>query len=150
MQRALERHERDEVRVIPIILRPIYWQATPLGKLQALPKFSRPITSPFWKDRDEAFFDVAEGIRNVVGQLTDLSSSSAKESAVVIKKPSQDVYSSQRTLSVKSITRICPSCLEEFYPGDCKIVSQITGEVLESAPSGWFEKQLERRTPKSL
>lgn len=26
MQRALERHERGEARVIPIILRPVYWQ----------------------------------------------------------------------------------------------------------------------------
>src|SRR6266700_7401715 len=33
MQRALERHKHQEARVIPIILRPVYWQGL-LGKLQ--------------------------------------------------------------------------------------------------------------------
>src|SRR5229473_2279522 len=37
MKRALERREQGEVEVIPIILRHVYWQGEPLGKLQALP-----------------------------------------------------------------------------------------------------------------
>src|SRR5215470_15647951 len=34
MQRALERHQRGEARVIPIILRPCDWQHSPLKDLQ--------------------------------------------------------------------------------------------------------------------
>jgi len=64
MQRALERHNRGEIRAIPIILRPVDWQITPLGKLQALPKDGRPITT--WSNRDNAYLDVARGIRAVV------------------------------------------------------------------------------------
>ncbi len=64
MQRALDRHKRGEARAIPIILRPIDWQETPLGKLQALPKDGKPIT--LWANRDNAFLDVARGIRSVV------------------------------------------------------------------------------------
>src|SRR5947209_17543230 len=37
MGRAMERHELGEARVIPIILRHVYWHKTPFGKLQALP-----------------------------------------------------------------------------------------------------------------
>src|ERR1700737_5079665 len=37
MKRAMERHEREEVRIIPIVLRPVYWQGV-LGKLHVLPK----------------------------------------------------------------------------------------------------------------
>lgn len=37
MQRAIERHERKEARVIPIILRPVLWNEPPIDKLQALP-----------------------------------------------------------------------------------------------------------------
>src|SRR5438045_5413886 len=37
MKRAMERHERGEARVIPVILRPVYWKKAPFGKLQALP-----------------------------------------------------------------------------------------------------------------
>src|SRR6266567_4739155 len=63
MKRAMERHERGEARVIPVILRPVYWQGAPFGKLQALPTDAKPITS--WANKDEALFDVAEGIRLV-------------------------------------------------------------------------------------
>src|SRR5437660_12732041 len=37
LQRAIQRHERREARVIPIILSPVDWQIPPLDKLQALP-----------------------------------------------------------------------------------------------------------------
>jgi hypothetical protein len=62
MKRAIERHERGEARVIPIIVRPVYWQGV-LGKLQALPTDAKPVT--LWYNVDEALFDVTEGIRKV-------------------------------------------------------------------------------------
>ena len=41
MKWAMDRHERGEARVIPIILRPVdNWKGAPFGKLQALPKDS--------------------------------------------------------------------------------------------------------------
>ena len=67
MKPALERHERGEARVIPVILRPVYWQNAPFSKLQALPTNGKPITK--WQNRDEAFFDVAEGIRKTIDEL---------------------------------------------------------------------------------
>ena len=67
MQRALEKHEAGEARVIPVILRPVEWQETPLRKLQVLPTDGKPIST--WRHRDEAFRDVARGIRVVVGTL---------------------------------------------------------------------------------
>lgn len=69
MKQAMERHERGESRVIPIILRPVYWQKAPFGKLQALPTDARPVTSSKWHTQDEAFFDVAEGIRVAIEEL---------------------------------------------------------------------------------
>jgi LuxR family transcriptional regulator, glucitol operon activator len=67
MQDALERHDQGEACIIPIILRPVDWQDTPLGKIQALPLKAKPIV--LWKDLDEAFFDVALGIRKVVEEI---------------------------------------------------------------------------------
>lgn len=64
MKRALERYSAGEASVIPIIFRPVDWKHSPLGKLQALPKDSKPVTS--WHNQDEAFSNVAEGIRKVV------------------------------------------------------------------------------------
>lgn len=68
MKRAIERHERKDARVIPVILRPVYWQGV-LGKLQALPTDAKPVTDPEWHTLDRAFFNVAEGIRDVIEKL---------------------------------------------------------------------------------
>ncbi|SRR6266487_953665 len=67
VQMALKRHEDGNARVIPIILRHVSWQDTPLGKLQALPAGGKPVTK--WNDQDEAFENVVRGIRKVVEDL---------------------------------------------------------------------------------
>jgi hypothetical protein len=63
MQRAMERHAANDARVIPIILRACDWHNAPFGKLQGLPKDGKPVTS--WTNRDEAFANIALGIRKV-------------------------------------------------------------------------------------
>lgn len=63
MQRALERHRRREAYVIPILLRPVDWDETPISQLQMLPSDRKPITQ--WSDRDEAFLAVEKGIRKM-------------------------------------------------------------------------------------
>src|SRR5205814_636634 len=68
MKRAMERHEAGEALVIPIILRPVDWKGAPFEKLQFLPTGARPVTT--WKNRDEAFLDIARGIRKAVEDLT--------------------------------------------------------------------------------
>jgi hypothetical protein len=56
--------------VIPIILRPVDWRTASFGRLQALPRDGRPVTR--WPDQDEAFLDVAHGLRAVAEELTHL------------------------------------------------------------------------------
>lgn len=68
MKRALERHQRGEAHVVPVILRPVYWQGV-LGHLQALPKDARPITDPEWHNQDRALHSVAEGLHKLVADL---------------------------------------------------------------------------------
>lgn len=76
MKRALERHQRGEARVIPVILRPCDWHDLLFGKLLATPKDGRPITK--WPNIDEAFQDVVSAIK---GSLKTLAQS-AKPSTV--------------------------------------------------------------------
>ncbi len=66
---ALRRHETGEARVVPIVLRPCAWEATPFGALQALPADARPISR--WTDRDEACLDAARGVMRVVDELIE-------------------------------------------------------------------------------
>src|SRR5215213_7920022 len=67
ISKAVERHELGEARLIPIILRPADWEWASFGKLQALPKDAKPITR--WSDPDDAWLDVAKGVRRAVGEL---------------------------------------------------------------------------------
>jgi len=61
MMRAMERHKNREALVIPVILRASDWISSPFGKLQALPRDAKPVTS--WTNMDEAFVSIVEGIR---------------------------------------------------------------------------------------
>src|SRR5579884_521220 len=64
MERAIERHNANEAHVIPVLLRSAHWEGAPFSKLRMLPSNGVPITS--WPNNDEAYTDVAEGIRLVV------------------------------------------------------------------------------------
>ncbi|MGZ3647032.1 MAG: TIR domain-containing protein, partial [Ktedonobacteraceae bacterium] len=70
MKRALERHNCGEAWVIPIILRPVYWKVEPLSTLQALPTDAIPVTAGSWHSLDDAFFNVNQGIRKVIKEMT--------------------------------------------------------------------------------
>jgi hypothetical protein len=52
MRNALRRHRNGRARVIPIILRPVDWQDTPIGRLLVTPKDGKPVTK--WHRRDDA------------------------------------------------------------------------------------------------
>ncbi|MBD2683645.1 MULTISPECIES: TIR domain-containing protein [Nostoc] len=78
MKRAMERHETRQARVIPIIIKPSDWNGAPFGKLQALPKNAKPVTT--WQDQDEAFLNVAQGIRTVVEEIAKSKTSSSTAS----------------------------------------------------------------------
>ena len=67
MKRALERHDRGEAQVIPVILRPCDWHDLLFGKLLATPKDGRPITK--WPNIDEAFQDVVTAIKGALKHL---------------------------------------------------------------------------------
>jgi TIR domain-containing protein/WD40 domain-containing protein len=89
MQRALERHERGEARVIPIILRPVDFEVTPFRKLQALPTDAKPVMSSSWQYQDEAFVNVTKGIRKVVEEITTKSSAPLPALFSELSKPEQ-------------------------------------------------------------
>jgi hypothetical protein len=76
MQRAFERHQANEARVIPILLRPVDWNKAPFAHLQALPTGAKPITT--WSNQDAAFTDVAAGIRRVIEDLSSLAASAPR------------------------------------------------------------------------
>jgi hypothetical protein len=65
---ALKRHHAREAIVIPVILRPIPFSATPFTHLQITPSEGIPVTQ--WADQDEAFVNVSRAIRRAAKELT--------------------------------------------------------------------------------
>jgi len=75
MMWALQRHERGEAHVIPVLLRPVLFTDTPFAKLQPLPTNRKPVVN--WRNRDSAFVDIAVGIERVVQERLVLASPTA-------------------------------------------------------------------------
>jgi len=67
LRKAMERHEIGKARVIPIVLREVDYCGMPFEKLDPLPQNRLPVTS--WKNQDEAFTDIAKGIRLAVEEM---------------------------------------------------------------------------------
>jgi hypothetical protein len=67
MKWVIQRHKQEQAYVIPIILRPCLWQATPFGGLKALPRDGKAIT--LWANRDYAFATIVEEIQKTVNEL---------------------------------------------------------------------------------
>ncbi|MFQ4136021.1 COR domain-containing protein [Nodosilinea sp. PGN35] len=64
MTRAMERHEKREAKVIPIILRAVDREGTPFSKLSWLPQNGVPVDQ--WENRDAAWLNVETGLKRVI------------------------------------------------------------------------------------
>jgi hypothetical protein len=71
MERAIQRHKADEARVIPIILRPVYWKGAPFDILDVLPRDANKAVKPIasWNRRDDGYLNVVEGIARAIDDL---------------------------------------------------------------------------------
>lgn len=89
MERAIERHQANEARVIPVLLRNVDWTGTPFSTFQMLPSNAQAVTS--WPNRDDAFENVAKGVRQVVDDRfsQDSISSQSKSSQAPVERPSR-------------------------------------------------------------
>lgn len=67
LKRALQRHEKRDALVVPIILRPVSFKNMPFAKLQALPRDAKPVMT--WTNVDTALVDVTDGLRAAIQQF---------------------------------------------------------------------------------
>src|SRR5215469_6340897 len=68
LQRAMQRLEAHEAEVVPVILRDCAWKSLLFAQLQVLPEGAVPVT--LWPNRDSAWRNVAEGVRNVAKSVS--------------------------------------------------------------------------------
>ena len=92
MNRALERHDAGEVRVVPIIIEACDWKVSPLGKLKALPRDGKPVGE--WTNQNTAFLDVVTELRRILIE-------NEKTAPAVIPEPTFEPSSPDRRYRVK-------------------------------------------------
>ncbi|MEK7408894.1 MAG: toll/interleukin-1 receptor domain-containing protein, partial [Acidobacteriota bacterium] len=66
-QAAMELHDGAKARVVPVLLRHVNWQVTPIKKYSVLPKNLTPATA--WQDQDAVFRHVVEEVDRVVEEV---------------------------------------------------------------------------------
>jgi len=127
MKRAMERHERGEARVIPVILREVDWKETLFGKLRALPRNTKPVTDPSWYSPgshipDRAFREITAGIRTVVEAFSkqqpseDGSPSSSPSSSPHLPHPNKSNRIIGFLALAISVVLICAVVFTVFAP----------------------------------
>ena len=67
--KAIEKQETGDDVVIPVILRSCDWQNTPIRQLSPLSNNKVTVVSSKWHNIDEAFNNIAQGIRSAATQL---------------------------------------------------------------------------------
>ena len=95
MKRILERHDLGEARVIPIIVEPCDWMATPLRNLKVLPNDGKPVSD--WTNENNAYLNVVEELRRVLE--AENTSSVTKQGNVPIEEST--VHSKVRRYRLK-------------------------------------------------
>jgi len=99
LQRAMQRHQANEARVIPIVVRPCDWKGAPFEKLQIVPRNEIPLT--LWRNRDAGFTEVAKEIRialEAIPTLTVSTSSTAFPRIWQIPYPRNPVFTGREDL----------------------------------------------------
>ena len=69
--RAMERSNKGEARVIPILLKPVHLVDAPFSQLEMLPEGNRPITA--WPDSENAYTYITSRIRDIAQHILKLN-----------------------------------------------------------------------------
>ncbi|HEV7646227.1 MAG TPA: COR domain-containing protein [Pyrinomonadaceae bacterium] len=67
MKRAMERYKSGDAALFPIIVRESNWHSAPFGKVQALPRDAKSVST--WTNKDAAWASVSQGIENAAMKL---------------------------------------------------------------------------------
>lgn len=67
MTLAIERGQKGEARLVPVILEPCDWETSRFASFQALPKDGKPVVD--WRTNDHGFNNAVKGLRRLIIEL---------------------------------------------------------------------------------
>jgi uncharacterized RDD family membrane protein YckC len=69
-QKVMERHNRGQTIMIPLLVRNCMWKRTPFARLDVLPRNSQPLNNKqYWNSQDDAIMAVVEDIDRSLNEL---------------------------------------------------------------------------------
>ena len=71
MKKAIKLHSKNQLQIVPVMLRPCDWKNSPFSKFLGLPTDMTPVLDESWYTMDEAFSNVTEGLKVLVQELFD-------------------------------------------------------------------------------
>lgn len=131
-RRALERHNAGAAVVIPVILQPCDWLASPFSRLRATPKDGKPVAK--YPNINDAFLEVTQDIRAAAQQLN--KSDTAREGAPIshgAKEPG--IRSSNLRLKRTFSDRERDTFVDEAYNYITKFFENSLAEVQQRNPA---------------
>ena len=113
--RALARQKAGIARIVPIIARECDWQLDELRQFKALPDDGKAIISRHWHTPDEAFFNVASGLRAFLQKekkptTTDVAALTAKEKKEKFVPDERHVTEDERAV----LRKLCDEVVERL------------------------------------
>ncbi len=103
VKKAIERYNKGENVIIPIIIRPCEFSHLEISKFQALPKSAKPIST--WDNQDEAWLDVSKQIRVLVENLLEKKNKAEITGIETQTESSTQPNSSANTQAASSIDK---------------------------------------------
>jgi TIR domain len=132
-QQAQQLAAADKIRIIPIILEPCDWLASPFAEYKALPKDGKPISE--WANQNNAYLNVVTGLREVAESLgtpqTGEAGGEARQSARRLRIR-QDFDAIQRSeFADQAFQAMC-----DYFEGSCRELNEVGDTNLKAK----FEK----------
>lgn len=88
VEKAMARLKLEQVKVVPILLKPCLWDESKFSTLQFIPRDCKPITT--WPSAEEAFMAISREIREIVSAPPTFRKSLASDSESLIATPTKN------------------------------------------------------------
>jgi hypothetical protein len=115
LQRALEKHNNGEARLIPVILEPCDWQHSIFRHLLAVPKDGKPVSK--YPNRHDALLEVVHAIRDAVEEMEgnrrpSPRAEATKRTGTIVDRPRSSNLRIKKTFTEQEKDEFLEQCYE--------------------------------------
>lgn len=123
LKESLTRHNRNEVKLIPIILSHCDWEDTVFSGLQVLPADGRPVVSKHWVTQEEALYNIAVNIKNVTLNILNTKEEEKKQVELTLEEQKKELNNvTENVLKQKEILKKLPKQKNTIFDNKILIV----------------------------